>query len=89
MERNPYASPALPSGAGALRRVPIASVPAEPELGLANIIEQAASPPRAWRLAFSREEAWLFVPDEQSAFVFTHAEFVQQANVMLWAASSP
>jgi hypothetical protein len=83
-DRNPYASPAIAAGPRALRRVPIASVPAEPELGFADIVEQAASPPRKWRLAFTSDEAWLYVPDQDSAFVFTHAEFVEQANVMLW-----
>ena len=84
MDRNPYASPAIAAGPGVLRRVPIETVPQEPELGLANIIEQAASPPRAWRLAFAREEAWLFVPGEQSAFVLTHAELAENGTVLLW-----
>jgi len=84
MERNPYASPVTSPIAGGARRVPIASVPAEPEHGLVNVVEQAAQPPRAWRIAFGRDEAWLFVPDEESAFAFTHAEMAEHANIMLW-----
>lgn len=84
MDRNPYASPAIAAGPGVLRRVPIEAVPQEPELGLATVLEQAASPPRAWRIAFARQQAWLFVPDEQSAFVFTHAELAENATILLW-----
>lgn len=83
-DRNPYASLTIAGGARAVRRVPIASVPPEPGLGVVDIVEQAASPPRKWRLAFTRDEAWLYVPDQDSAFVFTHAELVEQGNVMLW-----
>jgi hypothetical protein len=86
-DRNPYASPGITAGAtrpGAVRRAPIASVPAEPELGVVDIVEQAASPARKWRLAFTREEAWLFVPDQDSAFVFTHAELAERGTIMLW-----
>jgi hypothetical protein len=85
-DRNPYASPATATaGPSALRRVPIASVPAEPEVGVVDIVEQAASPPRRWRLAMSRKEAWLFVPGEADAFAFTHAELAPQANIMIWS----
>jgi hypothetical protein len=83
-DRNPYASPTIAGGPHAVRRAPIASVPTEPELGVVDILEQAASPPRKWRLALTRAEAWLYVPGQDSAFVFTHAELAEQANVMLW-----
>jgi hypothetical protein len=83
-DRNPYASPAVAVGPKAVRRAPIGSVPVEPELGIVDIVEQAASPARKWRLAFTREEAWLYVPDQDAAFVFTHAELAEQGNIMLW-----
>ena len=83
-DRNPYASPAVAAGSHAARRVPIETVPSEPELGAIDVLEQAASPPRTWRFAFTRDEAWLYLPAEQSAFVFTHADFVEHGNVMLF-----
>jgi hypothetical protein len=84
-DRNPYASPAASAGPGALRRVPIDTVPAEPPFGVINVTEQAAKPPRAWRLALGRDEAWLSVPGEESAFVLTHAELAEHGNLLRWA----
>lgn len=84
MERNPYASPANGVGPRSARRVPIDAVPAEPDVGLVDVVEQAGSPPRSWRLALSRDEAWLYLPAEQSAFAFTHAELAEQGNVIVW-----
>lgn len=82
--QNPYASPTEPGGPNTLRRVGMDAVPAEPPMGLINVVEQAAKPPRAWRMAFGADEAWLYMPDEHSAFVLTHAELAEHANMMPW-----
>lgn len=84
MDRNPYAAP-IATTAGGLRRIPIDAVPAEPEYGTLDVVEQAAKPPRSWRLALGRHEAWLFAPAESSAFALTHAELAQHATILPWS----
>ncbi len=83
-DRNPYAAP-IASTADGLRRVPIQAVPPEPELGMVDVVEQAATPPRTWRLALGRDEAWLFVPTESSAFALSHAELAEHASILPWS----
>lgn len=84
MDQNPYRAPTNASPSG-LRRVPTDAVPSEPEFGVVGVVEQAAKPPREWRLALGREEAWLLVPTESSAFVLTHAELAEHGTIMPWA----
>jgi hypothetical protein len=85
MDRNPYATPGGPAGAHMLRTVPIESVPTEPAMGMIDIVEQAARPPRAWRLAFGEEAAWLYLPTERTAFELGHAALAEHGTIMPWS----
>ena len=84
MDRNPYASPNAAVGPHMLPSVPIEAVPADPPLGVIDVVEPAGTPPRTWRLAFAEDTAWLYVPTEGTAFELRHADIAEHGSILVW-----